>query len=154
MRRLIALLLFAVSTNACAMTCIVPPVEDRFRDHKHVMLVEVVEARIEQSTSYSPDIPGVEPEVVVTGSLQPNEPIWSRIVATVRVIETYKGKNPPTVLTLTTWGARPAITVGNAMYLVITDGPDISLDCDGMPTISRFDPEHLKLLETLRALRQ
>ena len=118
------------------------------------MLVEVVEARIEQSTSYSPDIPGIEREVVVTGSRVPRESMWSRIVATVRVIESYKGTDAPTELVLTRWGIRPEITVGNAMYLVFTDGPDISLDCEGMPRIAASNPADLQMLETLRALKK
>jgi hypothetical protein len=78
---------------------------------------------------------------------------WRRIVATVRVLESFKGESPPTELVLTSWAEHPEVTVG-AMYLVFLNGPDVALDCDGMPMVSPSDPEDARVVGQLKALKE
>lgn len=153
MRNLVALVIVLFSSKADALTCLIPPIEDRYRESSHVALVEVVGARIEQSKNHSTEVPRTASDSLdVEIAAERLEPRWRRVVATVKVLESYKGEDTPTELVLTSWGERPEIAVG-ATYLVYLDGPTVSLDCQGMPMISTTDPEHLRVLEELRALK-
>jgi hypothetical protein len=154
MRFLVTLLLVILSSRSYAMVCFPPPLEERARDHSHVMLVEVMAARIEQSSSFETLPPMSDDDalerVVVTGELKQHEPRWRRIVTTVHVIETYNGSKPLTEFVVTSWGS-PKVTVG-AIYLVFADDPDVSADCAGMELITPSDSRQLEMLERLRAL--
>ena len=150
MRKLIVLLLLLLSGKAVAMSCIDPPIEERFRENKQVVLVQVVGARLVPPESYASAVPGLPDEIVVTDK-RIEQKVQPQIVAEVHLLESYKGDNSLTELTLTTWGGSPSITVG-ATYLVFTNGRDVSLDCEGMMPIIESNPEHLRLLEKLRAL--
>ena len=154
MRTLIALLIMLCSSNAAALSCFVPPLEERYRDHSHVALVEVTGARVEESDGFSTRDPfETVDSIVITVDRERQEPKWRRIVATVRVRESFKGQSPPTELVLTSWGHNPEVTVG-AMYLVFLNGPDVALDCDGMPMVSVGDPEDARVVGELRALKE
>ena len=148
MRSPIALLLLLFADHAAAMSCLPLSLEERFQSSTHVALAEVTDARIEESRDFSRALPGTSVEVEVESSRR--EPQWRKIVAKVRILESYKGENAPTTLTLTTWGAFPEIAVGGA-FLLFLDGPEVSLDCDGMPKISAA-PEDDQLIDELRAL--
>jgi len=153
MRNLIAMFTLLCSSNASAMACFVPPIEQRYLEHGHVVLVEVTGAHAEESEGLSRNISfGREESIVITGERMSREPAWRRVVATIRVLESYKGDSPPTKLVVTGWGARPEVTVG-AMYLVFMNGPDVSLDCDGFPMVSVHNPEDARVIGALRALK-
>jgi hypothetical protein len=149
MRTLVALLLIAMSSRAVALSCFVPPVEERFRQTRYVMLVEVMRARLERNESCPTPIPGREDEIVITDKRIVGDCSRS-IVAGVRLVESYKGDSPPLELVVTTWAQNPTLTVG-ATYLVFADDANVTEDCEGMQLISS-DPAQLELLAKLRAL--
>jgi hypothetical protein len=149
MRNLVALLLMLVSGKAVAMACFVPEVGERYRSSSHVILVEVMEARIDQPDAYPSYAPGAPVEIEITDKrIVLDHP--RRILVRTRVIESYKGEAPPTELIV--YGGE--VTVGAMYLLYVDDDPNVSLDCDGMPRISPFAPEDLQLLEQLRALKK
>jgi hypothetical protein len=154
LRYAIALFISVCSSDATALSCIVPPLEERYRDSRHVALVEVTEARIEASKGFSR---GAPPEAAgsirIDVEAKRRDRQWRRVVTTVRVLEAYKSEAPPTRLMLTAWGQHPQVTVG-ARYLVFSNGPDVSQDCDGMPMVSFSDPAHAQMIGELRALAE
>lgn len=90
MRKFFALILLVVSFDASALSCIVPSVAERYEASKHVALIEVTEARLEQPEGYSTPVPGEDPPIAVSTERQ----TWAappHIVANILVIESYKG---------------------------------------------------------------
>ena len=147
MRYFIAFLLLS-SSNVFALTCDSPSLSEQHRRSKHALLVEVVGARMERHETDVPGIPGDE-EIVVTDKRMTTN--TRRIVATVRVMESYKGSSPPSELVLTDWYNSPAIIVGG-IYLVFTTEANVSLNCNGMRPISATGKEDLRTLRELRSL--
>jgi hypothetical protein len=152
MRNFIALLFLLCSSNATALSCFVPPLEERYRQHRHVVLVEVTGGRLEESDGSSRRSPFDSDSIENVPERTRRVRELPRIVATIRVLESYKGESPPTRLVLTTWGGQPEVTVG-ARYLVFLNGPEVSLDCDGLRLVSDTDPEDARVIAELKALR-
>ena len=152
MRSAIAMFLVAFTCKATALTCDNPTVSERLRANSYALLVEIVAARIEQSEGFPDSIPGKTTEDITVSATR-REPLYRRVRASVRVLESYKGADPPTELVFTELGAHPEVAVG-AMYLVFADGPDVPMDCGGALRISLADPESIQMLQALRSLRE
>jgi hypothetical protein len=151
MRSLFAALMF-LSSNAFALTCIAPSLDEQYRSSTHVVLVKITDARIEDAGNRplaGPPRNTTSTDIEITNDRVQVD--WRRLAATVNILEMFKGENPPTKLVFTSWGYQPQVRVG-ANYLVFLDGPNVSLDCGESRSISASNPEHVHLLEQLRTL--
>jgi len=153
MRSVIAIFLISFTWQAAAQTCSSLSLLEQLRLHSYVFLVEIVAARIEQSDGFRVHVPGSSSLEDITVSDVRRAPQYRRVRASVRVLEAYKGVDPPTEFAFGDLGHRPEVAVG-AMYLVFANGPDVSMDCGGVQRISSTDPEGPQLLQELRSLRQ
>ena len=154
MRYLLTLALVLASGSACAMTCLIPPIEDQFRQSKFVLLVRVIDARIEECVEGACSPPKArrdEVEIEVTSKRRVLD--WRGAVANVQVVESFKGVDPPTELRISNWAYSPFVTVG-AEYLLYTDDAHVSEDCGGMIMISGSDREHQAILHKLRNIKR
>ena len=150
MRSLVAASLLLLSCNALALTCPSQSASNRLRTHAFVVLVEVTAAQLDQSEGFLPDVPGLEDSSDITVSDRRVSPKFRRVRTTVRVVESFKGQNVPTELTIGEFAHRPEVTVG-AFYLISGSGPAVSIDCGGVIRISSSSPESMQLLRDLRA---
>jgi hypothetical protein len=121
--------------------------------HSYALLVEIVAATIEQSDGFQVPIPGspLLEDITVTDTRR--RPGYRRVRASVRVLEAYKGVEPPTEFVFGNFAHNPEVAVG-ALYLVFANGPEVSMDCGGVVHASSTDPDTVQLLQTLRSLRK
>jgi hypothetical protein len=152
MRYLLALVLVLAFSNAPALTCLVPPIEDRYAQSKYVLLVKIIDARVEECVAGVCSPPRApREEIEITSERRTVE--WAGAVANVHVVESFKGVDPPTQLRISNWGNAPYVTVG-AEYLVYTNDANVSQDCGGMTMISGLDHENQTMLRELRGIKR
>jgi hypothetical protein len=118
-----------------------------------VLLVEIVAASIEQSEDFQAPIPGSPSLEDITATDTRRAPRYRRVRASVRVLEAYKGVDPPTEFAFGNFAHNPEVAVG-AMYLIFANGPEVSMDCGGVVHVSSTDPNAVQLLQELRSLRK
>src|SRR5262245_17810962 len=119
MRGAILCLIALLVGQANAMTCELEPIPVRFEHSRNVLLVEVMSAHVEESEGWvgAHERAGSS-DVVVSSTHLP--PVWRRVVADIRVQETFKSNGTPLEHLTLDWPYDRGIAVG-ATYLVFTD---------------------------------